>query len=127
MCIADELGTLFTDEAFAPLLACQGQPALAPWRLALVAILPFAKGLSDRQAAHALRSRIDLKYVVRLELADPAFDGSVLSEFRGRQVEGTADAVLFDKLLAWCRERKLRREWAGSAPARCMCSPTPGC
>jgi transposase len=43
-----------------------------------VTILQFAEGLSDRQAADALRSRIDWKYVARLELSDPGFDGSVL-------------------------------------------------
>jgi transposase len=102
--LADELGTLVTDEDFAPLFPSHGQPALAPWRLALVSILQFAEGLSDRQAAHALRSRIDWKYVVHLELADPGFDGSVLSEFRGRLVAGAAETLLFDRLLAWCRE-----------------------
>jgi transposase len=108
--LADELGTLFTDEDFAPLFPRQGQPALAPWRLALVTMLHFAEGLSDRQAAHALRSRIDWKYVTRLELSDPGFDGSVLSEFRGRLIEGAAETLLLDKLLTWCRERKLLKE-----------------
>jgi transposase len=108
--LADELGTLFTDEDFAPLFPRHGQPALAPWRLALVTILQFAEGLSDRQAADALRSRIDWKYVTRLELSDPGFDDSVLSEFRGRLIAGAAETLLLDKLLAWCRERKLLKE-----------------
>jgi transposase len=98
---------VFTDEDFASLFPCHGQPALAPWRLALVTILQFAEGLSDRQAADALRARIDWKYVTRLELIDPGFDSSVLSEFRGRLVEGVAETLLLDKLLAWCREHKL--------------------
>jgi transposase len=42
-----------------------------------------------------------------LELIDPGFDGSVLSEFRGRLVEGAAETLLLDKRLAWCREHKL--------------------
>jgi len=108
--VADELGTLFTDEDFAPLFPAHGQPATAPWRLALVTILPFAEGLSDRQAAHALRTRIDWKYVARLDLTDPGVDGSVLSEFRGRLVAGAAKALLFDKILHWCRGRKLFTE-----------------
>jgi transposase len=108
--LADELGNLFTDEDFASLFPCHGQPALAPWRLALVTILQFAEGLSDRQAADALRGRIDWKYVARLELIDPGFDGSVLSEFRGRLIEGAAETLLLDQLLAWCRERKLLKE-----------------
>ncbi len=105
--LADELGALFDDAAFAALFPTPGQPALAPWRLALVTILHFAEGLSDRQAAHALRSRIDWTYVMRLELTDPGFDGSVLSEFRGRLIEAAADTLLLDTLLTWCREQKL--------------------
>jgi transposase len=59
--LADACGDLFSDELFAPLFPTHGQPALAPWRLALVTILQFAEGLSDLQAAHALRTRIDWK------------------------------------------------------------------
>jgi transposase len=80
--VADELETLFTDEAFLALFPPHGQPAQPPWRLALVTLLQFAERLSDRQAANAVRSRIDWKYVLRLELTDPGCDASVLSEFR---------------------------------------------
>jgi transposase len=59
--LADECGDLFNDDLFAPLFPTHGQPALAPWRLALVTVLQFAEGLSDLQAAHALRTRIDWK------------------------------------------------------------------
>jgi len=45
--LAAELGTVFADETFAALFPTHGQPALAPWRLALVTILQFAEGLSD--------------------------------------------------------------------------------
>jgi transposase len=107
--LADVRGDLFKDEHFAPLFPTRGQPALAPWRLALVSILQFAEGLSDLQAAQALRTRIDWKYVARLELTDRGFDGSVLSEFRGRLLDGAAETLLLDRLLAWCRERKLLR------------------
>jgi len=51
----DEPGDVFTDRAFAALFRRRGQPALAPWRLALATILQFAEGLSDRQAADAAR------------------------------------------------------------------------
>jgi transposase len=80
--LADEMGTLFTDATFAALFSTHGQPALPPWRLALAKILQFAEGLSDRQAAEAVRSRIDWKYLLRLELGDAGFDASVFSEFR---------------------------------------------
>src|ERR687888_833563 len=102
--VADELDRLFTDEAFGALFPTHGQPAFPPWRPALATILQFAEGLSDRQAADAVRSRIDWKYVLRLELADPGFDASVLSEFRTRLIAGAAEYLLFDMLLTWCRE-----------------------
>jgi transposase len=63
--LADELGALVTDTLFSGLFPTHGQPALAPWRLALVSILQFAEGLSDRQAADAVRSRIDWKCATR--------------------------------------------------------------
>jgi transposase len=107
LCLADELATLFTDELFTTLFPAYGQPALVPWRLGLVTILQFAEGLSDRQAADMVRSRIDWKYVLRLELADPGFDASVLSEFRSRLIAGAAEALLFETLLTWCRNRRL--------------------
>jgi hypothetical protein len=37
--LAGELGALYTDEQSAGLYPARGRPALAPWRLALVAIL----------------------------------------------------------------------------------------
>jgi transposase len=105
--LADELGSLFSDETFAALFPTYGQPAFTPWRLALVTILQFAEGLADRPAADAVRSRIDWKYVLRLELTDPGFDASVLSEFRTRLLAGSAESLLCDTLLTWCREQKL--------------------
>ena len=105
--VADELDRLDTDEAFGALFPAHGQPACPPWRLALVTIVQFAEGLSDRQAAHAVRSRIDGQYRLRLELTDPGFDASVLSECRGRRLAGSAEALLFDTLLTWCRGRQL--------------------
>ncbi len=105
--LRDTLGTVFADQQFAALFPSHGQPAEAPWRLALVTLLQFAENLSDRRAADAARGRIDWKYLLGLELADPGFDASVLSEFRSRLVEGEAEALLLDTLLALCREQKL--------------------
>jgi transposase len=106
MLLRDELGALAADEDFAPLFPTRGQPAEAPWRLTLVTLFQFIEGLSDRAAADAVRSRIDWKYALSLELADAGFDSSVLCEFRARLLEGNAESLLFDKLLAVCRERK---------------------
>jgi transposase len=57
--LADALDALFRDDAFVTLFPTHGQPALRPWRLAFITILQFAEGLSDRQAANAVQSRID--------------------------------------------------------------------
>lgn len=95
----DTLGTIFTDFDFAELFPDRGQPALSPWRLALVTIMQFVAGLSDRQAAEAVRSRIDWKYALSLELTDPGFDFSVLCEFRRRLIDGSAEQILLNNLL----------------------------
>src|SRR3954467_5693522 len=80
--IADELGPLYRDDQFADLFPTRGQPAASPARLAMVSVLPYVEGLSDRRAAAAVRGRIDWKYALGLELTDPGFDHTVLSEFR---------------------------------------------
>ena len=82
--LRDRLGAVFDDAGFADLYPKRGQPAYAPWRLALVTLMQFREGLSDRQAAEAVRGRIDWKYLLGLGLDDPGFDFSVLCEFRGR-------------------------------------------
>src|SRR5438094_9572523 len=99
----DVLGTIFQDEDFAALFPAWGQPGLPPWRLALVTIMPFRENLADRQAAEAVRARIDWKYLLSLALTDPGFDFSVLSEFRDRLLAGRAAELLLDKLLERCR------------------------
>jgi transposase len=96
--LADERETRFTDEAFLALFPPHGPPAQPPWQLALVTLLPFAEGLSDRQAAHAVRRRIDWTDVLRLELTDAGFEASVLSEFRTRLIAGAAEYLLFETL-----------------------------
>jgi transposase len=103
----DELGAIYDDQLFASLFPACGQPAAPPWRLALTTVMQFAEGLSDRQAADAVRSRIDWKYALSLELTDPGFDHTVLSEFRTRLVAGQAELLLLDTFLAQLRERGL--------------------
>ena len=99
--LRDELGTLVQDSDFVSLFAREGFPAIPPWRLALVTVLQFRENLSDRQAAEAVRARIDWKYLLSLELSDAGFDFSVLSEFRARLVKGGAEELLLEKLLSW--------------------------
>src|SRR5258708_12969683 len=105
MQLRDTLGAIYTDEAFADLFPTHGQPAEAPWRLALVTIFQFMEHLTDRQAADAVRSRLDWKYALSLELSDPGFDHTVLTEFRTRLVQGGAAQRLLDMLLDQCQDR----------------------
>jgi transposase len=105
--LRDQLGTIFQDEDFAALFPACGQPGLSPWRLALVTIMQFRETLADRQAAEAVRARIDWKYLLGLELTDPGFDFSVLSEFRDRLLAGHQEELLLEKLLEQCCARGL--------------------
>jgi transposase len=107
MRMRDELNTVYEDETFTTLFPARGQPAASPWRLALVTVFQFAEELTDRQTAEAVRSRIDWKYALSLELTDPGFDHTVLSEFRSRLLSGAAEQLLLDTLLARLRERGL--------------------
>ena len=109
MRMREELGKLYEDEDFADLFPRRGQGAEAPWRLALVTIMQYGEGLTDRQEALAVRTRIDWKYVLSLELTDSGFDFSVLSEFRGRRLSHGAERRLFDLLLEQYRERGWRK------------------
>jgi transposase len=105
MQMRDLLGSIYDDEQFADLFAGRGRPVVPPWRLALVTVLQFMEGLADRQAADAVRARIDWKYALGLELTDAGFDYSVLSEFRARLVAGSAEERLLDVLLDACTQR----------------------
>jgi len=95
----DALGPIFTDTEFVEVFSRRGRSAVSPVLLALVSVLQFAEGLSDRQAAHAVRARIDWKYALGLELSDQGFDYSVLSEFRARLVAGGLEQRVLDAML----------------------------
>lgn len=115
MQMRDELGSIYTDDVFATLYPPDGQPALSPWRLALVTVMQFAENLTDRQAADAVRARLDWKYVLSMDVTDAGFDYSVLSEFRGRLVEHEAGQRLLDEFLkqlvehGWLKARSKQR------------------
>jgi transposase len=108
--LRDTIGTIFTDKAFEDLDPTHGQPGVSPGRLALITIMQYLEDLSNRQAADAVRSRIDWKYFLGLTLDDPGFDYSVLSEFRQRSLEGKAEAVLLEKWLDRCEELGLLKD-----------------
>src|SRR5918911_3292789 len=105
--LRDGFSELYRDEDFSRFYPARGQPGLAPWRLALVTVLQFLEDLSDRRAADAVRSRIDWKYALGLELTDPGFDFSALSEFRARLIAGGSEKLLLDKMLQRLRARGL--------------------
>src|SRR5262245_14452348 len=105
--LRDTLGQVFRDPLFAKLFPRRGQPAEAPWRLALVTVLQFAENLSDRQAAEAVRGRIDWKYALGLELTDSGFDASVLCKFRARLLAGQEEGQLLEALLETCKVKGL--------------------
>jgi transposase len=107
MRVRDVLGPLFTDEQFAELFAARGRPAWSPARLALVLVLQFVEGLTDRQAADAVRARLDWKYALGLDLCDPGFDASVLTEFRARLLADGQTERLLTLMLDRLRERGL--------------------
>jgi transposase len=96
----DELGSWCDDEAFAAAYGARGRPGISPAQLAMVTVLQFTENLTGRQAADAVRGRLDWKYCLGLSLEDEGFDFSVLSEFRARLVAGGLELRLLDVLLA---------------------------
>ena len=96
----DELGAWCQDEAFSVTYGTRGAPGISPAQLAMVTVLQFTEDLTDRQAADAVRGRLDWKYCLGLELDDEGFDFSVLSEFRSRLVAGAMETALLEALLA---------------------------
>jgi transposase len=106
MRLRDEFPGLLEDADFRPLYSTsRGRPGLAPWRPALVTVLQFLERLSDRQAADAVRARIDWKYALGLDLTDPGFHFSVLAEFRARLVAGRAEHLPLDRMLERLKHR----------------------
>jgi transposase len=100
MRVRDELPGLFTDGQFASAFGVRGKPGISPGQLALVTVLQFVENLTDRQAADAVRGRIDWKYALSLELTDPGFDHTVLTGFRQRLIDHGLEEKVLDLLLA---------------------------
>jgi transposase len=96
----DRLGPWLADEVFASAFARRGRPGLSPAMLAIVTVLQYAEGLTDREAAEAARARLDWQYALGLPLDDAGFDHSVLSEFRDRVAAHGLELAVLDALLA---------------------------
>ena len=105
MRLRDELGPIYNDDQFSSLFVWRGRPAESPGFMAQVTIMQFAEGLTDRQAAEAVRGRIDWKYALGLELTDTGFAHSALSDFRSRLVSGDAVDDLLNIMLDLLKER----------------------
>jgi transposase len=99
MWIRDRLEGMWNDEDFAVWYPRDGRPGLSPAQLATVCVLQYVLELSDRQAAEAVRCRIDFKYALAMDLADPGFHHSALSDFRERLAEGDRADHLLDLAL----------------------------
>ena len=99
MRIRDELGEVYADARFAAAFGVRGRPGTSPGQLMMASVLQFSENLTDRQAAEAVRDRMTWKYALGLELEDPGFDASVLSEFRSRLVAGDLTCLALDALL----------------------------
>lgn len=98
--LRDKVGPLFEEEGFGELYEWQGQAGVSPGLLASVIVLQFCEGLTDRQVAEGVRSRIDWKYLLGLPLRYAGFDYSILSPFRDRLLSGGQETELFDQVLA---------------------------
>ncbi|MER7468719.1 transposase, partial [Streptomyces sp. NPDC097981] len=110
MWVRDRLDGLWRDEDFADWYPRDGRPGLSPAQPATVCVLQFVLGLSDRQAAEAVRCRIDFKYAMAMELDDPGFHHSVLADFRDRLTEDNRADRLLGLALARLKEAGLVRE-----------------
>ena len=99
MRIRDELGEVYADARFAAAFGVRGRPGISPGQLMMASVLQFSENLTGRQAAEAVRDRMTWKYALGLELEDPGFDASVLSEFGSRQVAGDLTCLALDALL----------------------------
>ncbi len=108
--LRDELDAIYQDEQFLNCYPKTGQLAEQPWRLALMSVIQYMENYTDRQAAEALKTRIDLKYALSLELTDPGFDFSVLSEFRSRLQAHEAEEVLLTAVLDLCKKKGWLKE-----------------
>ncbi len=83
--LADHRQTLFPDELFADLFPSgRGRPSVPADVIATVMVLQALEGLSDRDAADALRTNIAWKVSAGLALDDEGINYSVLTYWRSR-------------------------------------------
>jgi transposase len=100
--VGDTLYPQFRDEDFVDCYHPEGKPGLSPVLLALVTVFQHRENLADRAAVTAVRTRLDWKYALHLPLDDAGFAPSVLCEFRQRLLIHSAEARIFEHVLAQC-------------------------
>ena len=126
MRIRDELGEVYADARFAAAFGVRGRPGISPGQLMMASVLQFSEDLTDRQAAEAVRDRMTWKYALGLELDDPGFDASVLSEFRSRLVAGDLTCWRWMRCWSGWPGSAWSPPAAGSAPIPPACSARSG-
>ena len=95
--LADHRHELFPDEMFEDLFPSgRGRPSIPADVVASVMVLQALEGLSDRDAARALRDRISWKVACGLALDDEGFDFSVLTYWRTRLRKSENPERIFD-------------------------------
>ncbi len=97
--VGEKLYEQYDEADYVDLYHTEGKPGLSPVDLALITAFQYLEGLSDRQAAEAVRVRLDWKYALHLPLDYEGFNFSVLSEYRGRVIDHHAEDRLFDHVL----------------------------
>ena len=108
--VGDELFSQFPEEDFADLYSEEGKPAISPVLLSFVTIFQYLEKYPDRQAAEAMRMRIDWKYALHLPLSYEGFDFSVLCEFRDRLLKHKAEGRIFERLVEVFHSKGLIKE-----------------
>jgi IS5 family transposase len=99
--LADHRRELFPDELFGDLFRSgRGRPSIPADVIATVMVLQALDGLSDRDAARALRDRISWKVAAGLALTDEGFDYSVLTYWRTRLRASEQPERIFDAVRA---------------------------
>lgn len=107
---ADNFPIIFTQHDFESMYSRLGQHGVNPVVLALLTLVQFAEGLSDEEAMESLVSRMDLKYLLRLPLDHEGFDPSVLTEFRARLIEGSAEELFLNRILRLAEDKGLLKK-----------------
>src|SRR5712692_4211393 len=103
--IGQEVEQMVVDEEFEEMYAEDGRPAVNAVLLALITVFQFLEKLPDRAAASMAVMRLDWKYALRQEVSWSGFHYSDLCNFRKRLLAHEREGVVFERILAYLRER----------------------